>query len=203
MLFYTVLMTSPLGAQTLVVLSIGISIIGAVPYVQDTLKGRTQPNRVTWTLWAMAPVIATGAALTAGSDSLTALRTLTAGIVPMAVLLASLRNPRSYWQLGPFDYGCGVIAGIAMVAWLNSDAPRLAVLLAALADGVASLPTLRKAWLHPNSETRVTYLVMLLSNVVMLPSITVWNIENATFPLYLLGLNTLLSIATYRHVGAR
>ena len=31
---------------------------GAAVYLRDTLRGTTQPNRVTWLLWAVAPLLA-------------------------------------------------------------------------------------------------------------------------------------------------
>lgn len=196
-------MVSQSIGHILVGISMCLSIAGAVPYVRDTLQGRTQPNRVTWSLWAAAPIIAAAASVAAGGDIWTALRTLIAGIAPLIVVFVSFLNSRAYWRLGPFDFGCGVLSIIALVAWLMTDSPRLAVLLAATADGVASLPTLRKAWRNPESETRVTFLFGLISNCILLPSIPVWNIENAAFPLYLLAINCSLSLAMYRGAWAR
>ena len=167
-----------------------MSIAGIVPYVRDTLRGETQPNLVTWLLWAALPLIAAAASLSAGADLWAALRTSIAGITSMAVVIASFFNPRAYSRLGPFDLGCGALSVFALLAWGVAESPRLAVLLAVIADGLASLPTLRKAWKEPASENRVTYMVFVLSICIMLPSIPVWNIENAAFPLYLLALNS-------------
>ena len=41
-----------------VYLGAAIGAIGQVGYVVDTIRGRTQPNRVTWLLWALAPLLA-------------------------------------------------------------------------------------------------------------------------------------------------
>ena len=196
-------MLSESMGHILVGISMCLGIAGTVPYVRDTLSGRTQPNRVSWTLWATAPLIAAAASVAAGGDIWTALRTLTAGITPLIVVLASFLNSRAYWRLGPFDFGCGALSVLALVAWGMTDSPRLAVVLAATADGVASLPTLRKAWRDPESETGVTFLIGLLSNCIPLPSIPVWNIENAAFPLYLLAINSSLTFATYRRSWRR
>ena len=47
-------------------------------------------------------------------------------------------------------------------------------------------------------ETGVAYMASLLSVALVLPSIPVWNIENAAFQVYLLLINIALIIAVYR-----
>ena len=41
-----------------VFLGAAIGLVGQTFYVVDTIRGRTQPNRVTWLLWAVAPLLA-------------------------------------------------------------------------------------------------------------------------------------------------
>src|SRR6185437_3311743 len=36
-----------------------IGAFGTAVYLRDTLRGTTKPNRVTWLLWAVAPLLAT------------------------------------------------------------------------------------------------------------------------------------------------
>ena len=39
----------------LVVLSV-LSTAGASVYIRDTLVGKTKPNRVSWSMWALSPL---------------------------------------------------------------------------------------------------------------------------------------------------
>ncbi len=71
-------------------------------------------------------------------------------------------------------------------------------MLAALADLLATIPTLVKAWRFPQTETLYTYFVGLFTASIVLPAIPVWNIENAAFQLYLLVANTALFIVVLR-----
>ena len=41
-----------------VFLGAAIGTVGQALYVVDTIRGRTQPNRVTWLLWAVNPLLA-------------------------------------------------------------------------------------------------------------------------------------------------
>ncbi|OGE86512.1 MAG: hypothetical protein A3J48_00110 [Candidatus Doudnabacteria bacterium RIFCSPHIGHO2_02_FULL_46_11] len=182
----------------LIVLSVAITITGASAYIRDTIKGKTKPNRVSWSMWALAPLVGTAAAISAGADLWVTTRIFLAGFLPLLILASSFVNPQSYWKLTLFDFLCGACALIALGIWLIADLPRMAILLAALGDGFALLPTLRKAWAHPETETGFTYIMSLLSTLLVLPSIQVWNIENSAFQIYLLVANVLLIISIYR-----
>ena len=52
----------------LIVLSAIISVVGCLPYIRDTYIGKTKPNRVSWLMWALFPLIGTAAAYDAGAD---------------------------------------------------------------------------------------------------------------------------------------
>lgn len=182
----------------LVLLSVFISCIGGYAYVRDTWKGTTKPNRVSWGMWAFAPLIGTGAALAAGADVWTAVRTFMAGFIPLIVFVASFWNQQSYWKTTSFDIGCGALSLLALVAWLLFDIPAYAVLMAAFADFLAALPTIVKAWKFPETETGLAYITSLISVLLVLPSIGTWNLENASFQVYLLVVNVMLIVAVYR-----
>ncbi|MCL5775233.1 MAG: hypothetical protein M1333_03420 [Patescibacteria group bacterium] len=182
----------------LVLVSACVSLAGSFAYIRNTLKGQTKPNRVSWLLWAVAPLIGTGAALSAHADVWATTRIFLAGFIPLMVLLASFVNRQSYWKLSWFDFLCGACSVLALVIWGVADSPRLAVLLAATADGFAALPTILKAWQHPETETGLTYAAGLVAVLLVLPSIPKWSIENSAFQVYLLIINAFLILAVYR-----
>jgi hypothetical protein len=182
----------------LVVLSAVISVAGSYAYIKDTLAGKTKPNRVSWSMWAIAPLIGTGAALSSGADFWATVRIFLAGFIPLLVFFVSFANRQGYWKITKFDSICGVFSLAAFIAWLAGDSPRVAIFLAVLGDGFACLPTIVKAWKHPETETGVTYLASFVSVLLVIPSIPVWNIENSAFQVYLLIASTLLLVAVYR-----
>lgn len=182
----------------LVVLSVLISSVGAYAYIRDTLKGTTKPNRISWSLWALAPLIGTAAALSAGADIWVTIRTFLAGFIPLLVFIASFWNRQSYWKTSAFDIGCGVLSLVAIVVWVALGIPAYAIPIAALGDFFAALPTIIKAWKYPETETGVAYVASFISVLLVLPSIQVWNLENASFQVYLLVANLMLLVAVYR-----
>lgn len=182
----------------LVILSIPISIAGSYVYLRDTLRGKTKPNKISWSMWALAPLIGTAAAISAQADFWVTTRTFLAGFLPLLVFIASFVNKKSFWKLTAFDILCGIMSLLALFVLLGINSPKLAILLAATGDGFASLPTIRKAWLFPETETGAAYISGLLSTILIVPSIPIWNIENSAFQIYLLITNIVLLIAIYR-----
>ncbi|MDP2363456.1 MAG: hypothetical protein Q8M94_06755, partial [Ignavibacteria bacterium] len=47
-------------------IGLALSFLGSVSYLLDTIKGKVKPNRVTWFLWALAPLIAFSAEVKQG-----------------------------------------------------------------------------------------------------------------------------------------
>jgi hypothetical protein len=182
----------------LVILSLLMNLGGSFAYIRDTFKGKTKPNKVSWFVWALAPILGTVAALQSGADPWATARVFLAGFMPLLVLIVSFMNPHSYWKLTKFDYGFGIAALLGILLWIFADSPRSAILFLAIADGLAALPTIIKAWRDPESETGFTFLMGLIGVLLVIPSIPVWNIENSAFQIYLLIVNTVLVLIIYR-----
>lgn len=185
-------------AHWLVVLSAIISIGGSYVYIRDTLTGKTKPNRASWLMWSIAPLIGTAAAISASADYWATVRVFLSGFLPFVIFLSSFLNPKSYWKLTIFDIACGACSVLALIIWVLIDSPVTAILLAAVADGFAALPTIRKAWKFPETETGVAFLAGFVSVVLIIPSIPVWDIKNSAFQIYLLIANGIILIAVYR-----
>ncbi len=179
--------------------SVLVGAAGAYAYIRDTLSGKTKPNRVSWSMWALAPLVATGAALASHADPWPTVRTFMGGFLPLLVFLASFANPKGYWKLTSFDLICGAFSLAAIWVWVAIDSSQLAILFAAVGDGFALFPTVRKAWQYPETETGVTFIASFLSALLVLPAIPVWNIENAAFQVYILVASAVLVGVVYRH----
>ncbi|OGN28092.1 MAG: hypothetical protein A3A33_04100 [Candidatus Yanofskybacteria bacterium RIFCSPLOWO2_01_FULL_49_25] len=182
----------------LVILSACITVVGSSIYIRDTLRGTTKPNRVTWSMWALAPILGTVVALSAHADPWATSRTFLAGFLPLVVFIVSFFNPRAYWKLTFFDLACGFISLIAIILWLTINSSGAALLLLVIADAFACIPTIRKAWHHPETETGTVWLIGIVAVLLVFPSIPVWNIENSAFQIYILIANITLAFSALR-----
>ncbi len=182
----------------LILISICLSLFGSYKYIYDTIKGNTRPNRVSQGLWALIPFIGVGAALSSGAGVLTTVRTFMAGLVPLVIFIASFVNKTGYWKTTKFDYLCGSISLFALLLWVAIDLPVYAILVAVLADLFAAIPTIKKSWTNPESETGMAYLMGLFSVIVIIPTIKVFDIQNTAFQIYLASVNIILIFCIYR-----
>ena len=191
----TAYMTFP---HSLVIISTLLMLWGGYAYFRDTLAGRTKPNRVSWFLWALAPLVSFSAAFSVDADIWASVRVLVGGVVPGVVFLGSFFNRKSYWKLTWFDWFCGGLSLTALLFWQLASSPLIAVLLATAANTFASIPTFIKAWNFPETETRLIFINSFLSAVLIIPAIPVWNIANSAFQIGLMLTTGAFLVAVYR-----
>ena len=150
--------------------AIVVNFVACLSYVRAVLKAEATPNRVTWFLWAIVPLIA-GAAQFRSGVGISTLVVVVVGAGPACVLLASFVGGVGWWRLGPFDYVCGACSLAALALWAITGDPVTAIVLSILADAAAALPTLRKAWLEPATENRSAYLISFVGMVLGILSV--------------------------------
>ena len=179
-----------------------IGLVGTSMYAYDTLRGLTQPNRVTWLLWTIAPGLAFIDELKQGVG-LRSLMTFVIGFGPLLVLLASFANRRSVWKIGPFDVACGVASGLGLVLWLVTSNDTVALFSFMAADFLAGLPTVVKSWRDPSSESTSAYLTGAINAALTLTTVTVWTTAVVAFPIQIVLFNVLQVILVAGRLGPR
>ncbi len=168
-----------------------LSLVGSTTYALATIKGKTKPNRVTWFLWALAPMIAFSASVKDGVG-LPALMTFTAGFGPLIIFLSSFVNRKAFWKISPLDIVCGILSVLALALWLATGSGFIAILLSILADFIAGIPTLIKAYKSPETENYSVFLFASISAVITLFAIDKYEFSYYAFPAYILAICLLL-----------
>jgi hypothetical protein len=189
-------------SENFVFLAAALNLIGSLGYVRDTLWGHTKPNRVTWFLWALAPLIAFGAMIDE-EVGVQSLMTFMVGFGPLLVFVASFVNRKSVWRLGRFDYICGALSLIGLLLWLITGEGVIAIAFAILADGLAAAPTVRKSYIAPETESGLVFLLSAISAGVTLLTIDEWNFATYGFPVYILLVCVLLFSLIHFRLGKR
>jgi hypothetical protein len=183
--------------QYLVLLGACINATGSYRYIRDTVRGNTKPNRVTYFMWGVAPLIATVAAVSKGV-TWAVVPVFMSGFCPLMVFVSSFMNKRAYWKLGGLDYVCGAFSILALILWIVTNQPIIAIILAIASDGVAALPTLIKAWSYPETETGISYVLAFISASTTLAAVRQWTFPECGFAIYLMILSAALSLSVYR-----
>jgi len=172
------------------------SILATFVYMRSMLKGSTKPNRVSWLMWTIAPLIATAAAISNGVGW-AVLPVFMAGFSPLLILAASFVIRKSYWKLSPSDYICGLLSSLALILWYFTKDPNVAIFFAIVSDGLASVPTLTKAWSRPETESAWPYIVGVFNSLTSFGAAKLWTFSEYAFPTYLAAINIILSLAVY------
>lgn len=185
-----------------VFLGIALTTLGNLSYVIDTVKGRVKPNRVSFFLWALAPLLAFSAQVNQGVGK-ESLLTLSVGLFPIVILLATFFNKKSEWKITKFDLVCGFLSLVGLVLWLITKEGNIAIVFSLIADGLAAIPTVVKAYKYPETETIWPWITVGISGLISLLIITTWNFANYAFPLYIFLANIVIFAEIQFKIGKR
>ena len=180
-----------------------VTVTGSAGYALDTLRGRTEPNRVSWLLWAIAPLIAFAAELSEGVG-IKALMTFGVGFGPALVVIASFLDERAYARVGRLDIACGVLSVAALAMWAITGKGDVAIAFSILSDAFAAIPTLDKARRAPHTESPKAFVGGVGGAIITLLTIPSgdWVFAGFGFPLYILLIDATLLTLILRPRGA-
>ena len=185
-----------------VYLAAALSLVGAYGYIRDTLRGDTSPNRVTWSLWGVEGVLAFVVEIQQ-HVGLASLMTLMLGLVPCAVVVASFRNRNAVWKLGAFDVICGTVSVAGLVCWAFVNEPTVALVSFVVADQMAALPTVRKSWLAPSTESPRLFFLGSTNCAITLLTLTKLTTAGVLFPGCILVADLIVGLLIVSNVGPR
>lgn len=172
------------------------SLLAAFAYIHSMFNGGAKPNRVSWLMWAVAPFIATAASISSGVGW-AVLPVFMAGFSPFLIFTASFLTKKAYWKISTFDYTCGALSLLALILWALTENPNIAIFFAIASDALASIPTLTKAWAHPETESVWPFVVGIFGASASLTAATLWIFSEYAFPAYLLIVNIIVLLAIY------
>jgi len=169
--------------EQLVYLGIFINAIGNIGYIRGTLRGKIKPDKVSFLIWSIAPLVAFFAQTSKGVG-VQSLMTLSVGLFPLCVFIASFVNKKAFWKLDLRDILCGVIAFVGIILWYLTKDASLAILFSVLAEGVATLPTIIKSYYYPKTESGWPWLASTIGGILTLLSIHTWEFATIAFPFF-------------------
>jgi hypothetical protein len=174
-----------------------VGSLGGLYYLYETVIGTARPNRITWLLWGIFPMIIFAAQRVQGVEGLS-WTSFVAGLTPLLILAASFFNKKAYWKTEPRDYVLMAAAILGMILWALTDSPNLAILFSLLADLAAGIPTLIKAYQHPASESWKAYVISTFGFGLSALSIHIFDFQNTAFVVYVFLLNGTLAAFAVR-----
>lgn len=160
------------------VASIVVLILGYISYFRDIFAKTTKPHAYTWLIWAITQGTATAVAFYGGANWGTlslAGGTVLVGVVFLLSLTYGTKN------ITKSDTGILILALLAIVVWWQTNNPLLAVLMVSAIDALGYIPTFRKSWSEPYSETLSFWFMMTLVMLFAGLSLSEYNLLTLTY----------------------
>jgi hypothetical protein len=155
-----------------------------------------------WGLWAIEGILAFVVEIQQ-HVGIASLMTLTLGLLPLVVVVASFRNRHVVWKIGKFDVFCGAVSLFGLVFWWFINEPTIALLSFVAADQVAAVPTVRKSWLAPNTESPRVFFLGFVNCAITMFTLKHITTAAALFPGCILVTDLLIALLVVSSVGPR
>jgi len=136
------------------IIAVILVFVGYAPYLRDVIKGKTKPHIYSWFIWTLetAIIFALQFSAGAGAGSWTNLAVVFIGFL---VFILGMRNGDK--DITRTDTVFFILSFVALFLWLIIKQPVLSVVLVTIVDVLGFVPTIRKSWSKPHSETLFTY----------------------------------------------
>lgn len=176
--------------ETLAILAAIIAISGNLPYIRDAFRKRVRPHPYTWLVWTIVTGITFFGQVQAGAG-IGALPAGVSELFTVSIFIFSLRYGFTY--VSKTDTIFLIIALLGLIPWLVTDNPTISVIIAVSIDVVAFVPTIRKTWRHPKTETPVLYGANVIKHVLTLFSLQAYNIATTLHSIAMIVTNSIMS----------
>lgn len=128
-----------------------VGVAGSVPYIYNTIHGKTQPHRVAWLVLLALSVISFASQFSLGARaSLLMFGWLVVNNLIIVVL--SFRRDGGY-GVTPANVVCFSLAVAAVALWQATDSALVALICVLFADGIGGWMIVIKSLRHPHTET--------------------------------------------------
>jgi hypothetical protein len=177
--------------ETLAIIAALLAVAGNFPYLWDILKERVKPHPYTWFVWSLVTGIVFFGMLAKGAG-IGSLPVAVSGIFTLTIFLFSLKY--GFKGITRTDTIFLLIAIAGIIPWILTSDPTFSVVVAVGIDLVAFVPTLRKTWLHPRTETPLLYGSNVLRHVLALLSLQSYNLATTLHSITMIVTNTAMTI---------
>jgi hypothetical protein len=142
-----------------------VTIGGYIPYFRDIFAKKTKPHLYTWLVWGLTQGTAT-VALISGGGQWGAISLMVGTILVAVIFLLCFKyGTKNITKADTFTL---IAALLAIIVWWQLDSPILAVLMVSLIDALGYIPTFRKTYIDPSSETITFWICMVATDILAL-----------------------------------
>ncbi len=166
-----------------------LGIICFIPYLRDIFKKKTTPHSYSWFIWGILQVTGIVAIITNEGGYYGTLGIAAGAVFCVITFFLSLKyGTRNITKTDTVSF---IAALVAIVIWILTKNAMYSVILISLIDFIGFIPTMRKGYEEPQSETVSTYALAALSNVFALLALSSYSISTSLYLASLVLSNSL------------
>lgn len=185
--------------HTIAVIAIILTFVGYIPYDRDIIKGSTKPHIFSWFVWGLVTLIVFALQVYGGAG-IAALVTLCAALMCIGVIFLGLKH-KSLSDITKMDVVFFIGALISVAVWIFAKQPVFSAILATTIDILAFIPTIRKSWHRPHTETLSMTLITTFRFGLVLISLDKYSLLTVLYPItWLLGNGLFSLMLMYRRM---
>jgi hypothetical protein len=161
------------------VIAVCLTIVGYIPYLRGIYSGKVKPHLFTWIVWFTTTSIAALVQFTKGAAE-GAWPTMIAAALCCWVTWLSLG--RGSKDIRKIDWCCLLASLCAVPLWVIAKDPTWSAILVTGVETVASFPTVRKSWSHPEQEAASMYLIGAIRFLLSIAAIKIYSVATVIYP---------------------
>ena len=185
--------------EVLALIAALVAFAGNIPYLRDTIRKRVTPHPYTWFVWSIVSGITLFGQIAKGAG-IGALPTAVAEAFTITIFLYSLQY--GFKNVAKTDNYFLVAASLGLIPWIVTKDPTFSVIIAVTIDLVAFVPTIRKTWRRPATETPTLYAANVVRHVLTLFSLQTYNIATTLHSIAMIVTNSIMTTIILRKKGA-
>lgn len=181
-----------------------IILLGLGSYLfafRNIWHGKYQPNVFSRGVWFLLAVNSfAGVVFSEGTKASIVLASLyLVGCLGMFIL--SFKN--GHLKIGRLEIFCLILLGLSGILWITSSVPIVNLGLSILGHFIGALPTYKKVWLRPKSESKVFWGLFFLSSLLSVFASTGSPVEKQLLPIYFVLFDGGMLALCLRHFKPR
>lgn len=148
-----------------------LAVVQAIPYIIGILRGKTKPARASYAIWSVVQTISAMSYIASGA---TDTKWVPIVLTVSAIVIFVLSFKYGMGGLSKLDISCLGIAAVAIILWVTTNNPTLAVYASLVASTIAFIPIVKKSYLQPATENTLSwtlYATSVLFNIAALTTL--------------------------------
>lgn len=160
-----------------------VGVFCFVPYFRDIFFHKTKPHIYTWLIWSLLQGTSVFIMLYGGAG-IGVLPFVIGTILCGSIFVLSFKYGTKNITL--IDTICLIGALVALIFYIFLHDPMLSIVLVSVIDFIGFIPTFRKSYIEPKTETAFTYLVSAISSVLAIGALLNYSLITMLYPITLI-----------------